>query len=194
MKAILIERFGGEEELKLADIPVPIPRGAEVLIEVRYTSVNPVDWKIREGQMKGMIPHRFPVVLGWDAAGIVEALGPEATHFHVGERVFAYCRKPEIHDGTYAEYVTLGEDKVARMPKNLTYRDAAAVPLAGLTAWQALFDHAHLRAGESVMIQGGAGGVGSFAVQFAKAKGASRVFATARRSTAHIFFRLEPTW
>jgi NADPH:quinone reductase-like Zn-dependent oxidoreductase len=180
MKAVVIEKFGGEEQLKMTDLPVPVPRGAEVLIEIKFSSVNPVDWKIREGMMKEMMPHHFPVTLGCDASGIVEAMAVNVSRFHVGDRVYAYCWKPEIHDGTYSDYIALDETKVAHMPRNLSFREAAAVPTAGLTAWQALFDHAQLQRGETVLIQGAAGGVGSFAIQFAKAVGAARVFAIAR--------------
>jgi NADPH2:quinone reductase len=187
MKAVVIEKFGGEDQLKLTDIAVPVPGPAEVLIEIKYTSVNPVDWMIRKGLFKERVPHRFPVTMGWDAAGVVEGAGVNASHFHVGDRVYAYCRKNVIHDGTYAEYITLEQDKVALMPQNMTFREAATVPLAGLTAWQGLFDHGRLKAGETVLILGGAGGVGGFAVQFAKAKGA-KVLSTAR-SEHHAYLR-----
>lgn len=180
MRAVVIEQFGGKDQLKMAEMPVPIPQGSEVLIRIKYASVNPVDWKIREGMLKDAIPHRFPVILGRDAAGVVEAMGTHVKRFHVGDKVYAFGRKPEIHDGTYAEYITLDESHVAHMPKNLSFREAAAVPLAGLTAWQALFSMAELREGETVLILGGAGGVGSFAVQFAKTRGVWRIFATAR--------------
>jgi NADPH2:quinone reductase len=188
MKAVVIDKFGGEDQLKIKDVPVPVPKPSEVLIEIKYTSVNPVDWKIREGMLKEAMPHRFPLILGWDAAGVIGAMGINVKRFHAGDKVYAYCRKSEVHDGTYAEYVALDERGVALMPRNLSFREAASVPTAGLTAWQALFDYAHFKAGESVLIQGAAGGVGSFAIQFAKIAGAKTIVATAR-DDHHLYLR-----
>jgi len=178
MKAIVIDHFGGAEQMHMMDMPVPIPRKTEVLIEIHYTSVNPVDWKIRSGAFKDMLPHRFPLILGWDAAGIVGALGPEARQLHVGDNVYAYCRKPEVQSGTYTEYVAVPEEYVALMPRNMGFREAAAIPLSGLTAWQGLFDVAKIKRPEVILIHGGAGGVGSLAIQLAKAAG-TRVLTTA---------------
>ena len=107
MKAVVIESFGHEDQLKLTDVPVPIPGPTEVLIEIAYTSVNPVDWKIRKGFLQGRLPHRFPIVLGWDAAGRVKAVGRRVKRFRIGDSVYAYCRKPIIQWGTYAEYIAL---------------------------------------------------------------------------------------
>ncbi|MBI5629363.1 MAG: NADP-dependent oxidoreductase [Elusimicrobia bacterium] len=187
MKAMVIESFGGSEQLKLMDVPKPATAPAEVLVKVAYASVNPVDWKIREGYLKDFIPHQFPLIPGWDAAGTVESVGPAAKGFKAGDRVFAYCRKPVVRWGTYAQYVAVEASAAAAMPKNLDFAQAAAIPLVGLTAWQALFDFAELRAGESVLILAGAGGVGSLAIQFARAAGAE-VLATASR-TKHGYLR-----
>ena len=179
MRAIVIESFGGPEVLRPADLPSPEPAGDEVLIEVAYAGVNPVDWKIREGMLAGMFPHEFPVILGWDAAGTVKDTGKNAAGFRIGARVYAYCRKPKVRFGTYAEFVTMNQAAVAPMPKNIGFAEAACIPLAGLTAWQSLFDAAKIKAGDKVLIHAGAGGVGSLAIQFAKHAGA-KVFTTAR--------------
>lgn len=180
MKAIAIEAYGGPEQLRLMDLPVPVPGDDEVLIELVCTSVNPVDWKIREGQLKDRLPNVFPIIPGWDAAGTVKAVGANVTRFQGGERVFAYCRKPTIQWGTYAEYVTMEARHVALMPKNLSFAQAAAIPLTTLTAWQSLFDRACLGSGQTVLIHAGAGGVGGMAIPLARHVGA-KVYATASR-------------
>lgn len=178
MKAMAINNFGGVEKLILEDLPTPSPTENEVQIEVVYTAVNPVDWKIREGYLKNAIPHEFPLILGWDAAGVVSAVGKKIKDFKVGDAVFAFCRKPTIRGGTYAEYVCIDAGKVALKPNNINYAQAAALPLVSLTAWQALFDAAKLKKGETILIHAGAGGVGGMAVQFAKHIGA-KVITTA---------------
>jgi NADPH2:quinone reductase len=180
MKAVALEAYGGPGQLRLMDLPVPVPGDDEVLIELAYTSVNPVDWKIREGQLKDRMPNMFPIIPGWDAAGTVKEVGRNVTRFKGGERVFAYCRKPTVQWGTYAEYVTMDARHVALMPKNLSFAGAAAIPLVGLTAWQSVFDSACLDRGQSVLIHAGAGGVGGMAIQFARHVGA-KVYATASR-------------
>jgi NADPH2:quinone reductase len=166
--------------LRLVDLPTPVPGDDEVLIALAYTSVNPVDWKIREGQLKDRMPNVFPIVPGWDAAGTVETVGKHVLRFRGGERVFAYCRKPVIQWGTYAEYVTMDAAHVAPMPNNLSFAQAAAIPLVGLTAWQSIFDCACLDRGQSVLIHAGAGGVGGMAIQLARHVGA-KIYATASR-------------
>ena len=178
MKAMVIDRFGGSEQLHLAELATPEPEAGEVLIKIAFTSVNPVDWKIREGMLESMFPHAFPLIPGWDAAGTVAAVGDGVHGFGVGERVYAYCRKPLVQWGTYAEYVSMPAAAVAPMPQVLSFAEAATIPLVGLTSWQALFNAAHLEAGQSVLILNGAGGTGSLALQFAKHAGA-RVLACA---------------
>jgi NADPH2:quinone reductase len=172
MKAVMMEAFGGQEVLQLKDAPIPEPLEHEVLIHIAYAAVNPVDWKIREGLLKSRLPHEFPLIPGWDASGTIAAVGKNVKNFQIGEEVYAYCRKPTVKDGTYAEYVTFDAAHVAQKPKNISFAQAAAFPLAALTAWQALFNTAHLQSGQSVLIHAGAGGVGGFAIQFAKHIGA----------------------
>lgn len=172
MKAIAIKDFGGVEKITLTDLPKPEVGPDEVLIEVAYASVNPVDWKIREGYLKDRLPHKFPIVLGWDAAGTVRAVGANVKNLKPGDEVFAYCRKPTIQWGTFAEYVVFDAENVSLKPKSLSFAEASAVPLVALTAWQALFDVAKLKKGETILVHAGAGGVGSMAIQFAKLAGA----------------------
>lgn len=178
MKAVAITEFGGVEKLHLGDVPIPKITDNEVLIQVAYTAVNPVDWKIREGMFKGLLPHEFPLILGWDAAGKITAVGKNVKNFKVGDEVFAYCRKPVVKWGTYAEFVSFDAQHVALKPKNISFAQAAALPLVGLTAWQALFDHAELKKGDTILIHAGAGGVGSLAIELARNTGA-KIYTTA---------------
>lgn len=178
MQAMVIEAFGGPEKLHLIDMQKPAPNADEVLIRAVYAGVNPVDWKIREGYLQSRLPHEFPIILGWDVAGTVEAVGKNVRDLKIGDEVFAYVRKPLVKWGTYAEYVVSTAKNVAKKPKNISFAEAAALPLVSLTAWQSIFDSAHLKKGETLFIQGGSGAVGSMAIQFAKYAGAS-VLATA---------------
>ena len=170
MKAIRIHEFGGPEVLKLEEVPRPIPAAGEVLIKVFATSVNPVDWKIREGQRKEKFPVNFPLIPGWDVSGEIEEVGSDVKNFRKGDEV--YSRPDPTKNGTYAEYVVVKANQVALKPKSIDHEQAAAVPLAGLTAWQGLFDYGQLQQGQKVLIHAASGGVGTFAVQFAKWKGA----------------------
>ncbi len=183
MKAVRIHEYGGPEVLRLEDAPIPVPAAGEVLIRVHAAGINPVDWKIREGRLRGRVEHRLPLILGWDVAGVIEALGPDVTQFKIGDAVYA---RPDIaRNGGYAEYIAVRASEVAMKPKSLDFIHAAAVPLAALTAWQALFDAAKLAAGQTILVHAGAGGVGSYAVQFAHWKGA-RVIATASARNADL--------
>jgi NADPH:quinone reductase-like Zn-dependent oxidoreductase len=167
VRAIGIHEFGGRDKLQLLDLPEPKVPPDFVKIQVRAAGVNPVDWKIREGRSEPRFPVVFPVVPGWDAAGIVAEVGPAVTEFAPGDEVYAYCRKHFLGEGTYAEYVSVPDTYVARKPESLSFEQAAAIPLASLTAYQALFLAAGLTAGERVLVSAAAGGVGSFAVQLA---------------------------
>lgn len=169
MKAIVIDQYGGAEELVERDLPKPDVKENQVLIEMHATSINPIDWKLREGYLKDGIPLEFPIILGWDAAGVVSEVGSKVSNFKVGDEVFA---RPVMENGTYAEYVAVDEDLVALKPKNIDFKTAASVPLAGLTAWQCLVDHGKIKSGDKVFVQAGSGGVGLFAIQIAKSFGA----------------------
>lgn len=182
MRAIRIRHFGGLEALTMQEVPVPAPGDGEVLLKVRAASVNPVDYKIRSGNYPAVKGDKLPYILGRDVSGEVEARGPGANAFAEGEAIYG---TPGIDRGGYAEYVVLRESEAARKPSTIDDVAAAAVPLAGLTAWQGLFRHGRLAKGQRVLIHGGSGGVGHFAVQFAKARGAY-VIATA--SGEHLDF------
>ena len=171
MKAIRIHAFGGPEVLQLEEVARPVPAADEILIKLYASGVNPVDWVIREGGPDAMRAYlTLPMTLGWDAAGVVEELGSEVTGFQKGDAVYGEPNFPG--DGSYAEYCAAKASQFALKPKSLSFNEAAGVPLAGLTAWTALFEHGKLQAGQRILIQGASGGVGGFAVQFAKAKGA----------------------
>ncbi len=172
MRASYIEEFGGPETVKTGELDRPEPGEGEVLVRVQSAGVNPVDSAIVRGMLKDFIPSDFPLIPGWDVAGVVEARGHAARRFSEGDKVYAYARRPFIQHGTYAEYIALPESYLARSPEKLTPEEAGGVPLAGLTAWQSLFDAGDVQKGDVVLILGASGGVGTFAVQFAKWKGA----------------------
>jgi NADPH:quinone reductase-like Zn-dependent oxidoreductase len=174
VRKMRIHRFGESETLHPDEVEPSLPDAGQVLVTVRAASVNPVDFKIRNGKYPAVKEDRLPYTLGRDAAGIVEQCGAQAVQFKVGEEVFGMVG---IGGGGYSEKVVLDERAITRKPSNVDYAHAAAIPLAGQTAWQGLFRHGQLRPGQSVLIHGGAGGVGHFAIQFAKAKGA-RVLTT----------------
>ncbi len=168
MRAIRQETLGGPEVLELVDAPTPEPAPTEVLVRVRAAGVNPVDWKTRA---RGAFLREPPFVLGWDVAGVVEQVGGGVTRFVEGDRVFGMPRFPR-EAACYAEYVTSPSRQLARTPDALSDVEAAALPLAGLTAWQALVETANVGPGDRVLVLGAAGGVGHLAVQIAKARGA----------------------
>jgi NADPH:quinone reductase-like Zn-dependent oxidoreductase len=169
MQAVRIHRFGGPEVMAIEEIDRPTPAVDEVLIKVFAASVNPVDAKMREGKYPVVTEKDLPYVLGRDVSGEIAAAGSDVASFLIGDKVFAFL-SPE--HGGYEEYVLARADEVAAKPQSLEAIGAAAVPLAGITAWQGLFEHGGLQSGQRVLIHGGAGGVGHFAIQFAKAKGA----------------------
>jgi NADPH:quinone reductase-like Zn-dependent oxidoreductase len=176
MKAIRIHNYGGPEVLHYEDAPRPQPQAGEVLVRVHAAGVNPIDWKVREGYMKDFWPHKFPLILGWDLSGVVEELGRGVSRFKIGDEV--YSVPDSTRNGAYADYIVVRESELALKPKSLHHIRAAALPLAAVTAWQALFDAGQLASGQRILIHGGSGGVGHVAVQLAKWKGAY-VFATA---------------
>jgi NADPH:quinone reductase-like Zn-dependent oxidoreductase len=171
MKAVRIHAFGGPEVLQLEDVARPMPAADEILVKVYASGVNPVDWVVREGGNEALRSFlTLPMTIGWDAAGIVEEVGSAVATFQKGDVVYGIPNFPG--NGSYAEYCAAKASQFARKPQNMRFIEAAGVPLAGLTAWTGLFEHGKLRPGQRVLIQGASGGVGSFAVQFAKAKGA----------------------
>lgn len=176
MKAAIIRAFGGAEQFELADMPKPVPGPKQVLVRVSAASVNPVDYKIRRNGSWAGIP--LPGILGYDAAGVVEAVGAQATRWKPGDEVF-YSARIFGRQGTYAEYHVEDEEILALKPAALTFEQAAAVPLAGITAYDTVITFFQTKPGDTVLVHAGAGGVGHFAVQLAKIAGA-RVLATGR--------------
>jgi NADPH:quinone reductase-like Zn-dependent oxidoreductase len=174
MKAIVVHQYGGPEVLKYEDWPRPEPKENEALVRVIAAGVNPVDAMIREGTYAKSFGTKLPLIPGYDVAGVVEKTGAKITKFKVGDAIYAY----PLWGGGYAQFAVVTEGEATEKPKSINFTDAAAVPLVALTAWQALVDAAKLSAGQTVLIHGGSGGVGSFAIQIAKARGA-KVFATA---------------
>jgi NADPH:quinone reductase-like Zn-dependent oxidoreductase len=175
MKAVVAEQYGGAEVLELSDdLPMPRVGPNGVLVEMRAASVNPVDWKLRQGLLHAVMPVVFPVIWGCDLSGVVKEVGPSVTLFKPGDEVYGmkdgYVAK--TYRGTYAEYVVVPEKSLAAKPKALSHEQAAAVPLTALTAWQAMVNQGRLKPGQRVLIHAGAGGVGIMAIQIAKAFGA----------------------
>src|SRR5438132_13797180 len=174
--AIVVHEYGGPEVLKYEDVQRPEPRDDEILIRVIAAGVNAVDASIRSGKFAKVLGTRLPLIPGSDIAGVVEKAGSKITKFKNGDSVFAYTNLKD--GGGYAEYIVATEREASPKPQSLTYLEAAAVPIVALAAWQALIDTAKLSTGQTVLIHGGSGGVGTFAIQIAKARGA-KVFATA---------------
>ena len=178
MKAVIIENYGGKEEMKMVEFPMPKAAANQVVIKEEATSINPVDWKTREGYLQEVVPLEFPIILGSDVAGTIIEVGSDVMDWKVGDRVFAQTAMTSF--GTYGEYVPVEDNLIAKIPSNVSFSEAAAIPLAALMAWQGLFDYGHLKKGETVLILGGAGGIGTYAIQFAKEIGA-KVLTTASK-------------
>ncbi|AOM79158.1 NADP-dependent oxidoreductase [Pedobacter steynii] len=174
MKAIRLHDYGTPESLVIEDVPVPEIKGNEVLVKVHAASVNPIDWKKGSGAMKEIFPVHFPWIPGEDFAGTIAAIGKEVHDFKVGDEVYGDTG----HGGAYAEYVAVKPGIIAKKPTALSFSEAASVPVVAETAWQGLFKYAKLEKGQTILIHGGAGAVGAYAVQFAHLIGA-KVFVTA---------------
>ncbi len=170
MKAVYIEQYGNAEKLIVGEISQPEILPNQVLIKVHGAGVNPVDWMVREGFLQEIGEHKLPLILGWDASGEITQMGEEVNDFNLGDAVFVYA--PISGQGAYAEYIAVDSTLVAAKPNSLSTLTAAAVPLAATTAWQALMQGCKLKSGDKVLIHNASGGVGSFAVQIAKACGA----------------------
>ncbi|WP_029529641.1 zinc-dependent alcohol dehydrogenase family protein [Pseudomonas sp. S9] len=178
MKAQILKSFGGPESFELSDVPKPVPSAGEVLVRVHATSINPLDFQVRRGDYSDYVP--LPAITGHDVSGVVEAVGPGVTNFVPGDEVWY---TPQIFDGpgSYAEYHVAAESIIGKKPSTLSHLEAASLTLVGGTAWEALVVRAALRVGESILVHGGAGGVGHVAIQVAKAMGA-KVFTTVREA------------
>lgn len=180
VQAIRVYNYGGPEELKLEQVPRPVPQAGEVLVRVHAAGVNPVDWKIRQGLLKDFRPLQFPYTPGSDIAGVIEEVGPGVTAFRQGQAVFG-----QATSGAYAAYTLASIEMLALKPQKLSFDEAATIPVGATTAWQGLFDQGGLQTGQRALIQGAAGGVGMFAVQFARWKGAYVIGTT---SSANVDF------
>ncbi len=172
MRAAMYDEFNGPKGVEVGQLNVPDLKEGEILVRIRAAGVNPVDAVITKGYYKDMMPHSFPIIPGWDFAGVIEERGHAARRFEVGDEVFAYARRTEVKWGTFAEYIVIPESYIAKRPQNISMEAAAAIPLAGLTAYQSLYQYGKLNQGQKLLILGASGGVGSFAIQLAKAKGA----------------------
>jgi NADPH:quinone reductase-like Zn-dependent oxidoreductase len=181
MKALIIDRYGKQDGVRIGEMPEPELRHDDVLVQVHAASINPVDFKIRDGQLKVVLPYRLPFILGNDLAGVVVRVGSSVRGFKPGDEVYARPEKERI--GAFAEFIAISESAVAIKPTTLTMEEAASIPLVGLTAWQALIKKANLKSGQKVLIHAGSGGVGTFAIQLAKHLGATVATTT---STANV--------
>ncbi|MEH7490604.1 NADP-dependent oxidoreductase, partial [Priestia megaterium] len=182
MRAMVIDRYG-KVPMHLAEMPTPEIGEYEVLAEIHAASINPIDFKIRDGKVKLLVKYKMPLILGNDFSGVVVKVGAKVTRFKAGDEIYARPRKSKI--GTFAEYIAIHEDDIALKPKNLSFEEAASIPLVGLTSYQALTDILQLKKGQKILIQAGAGGVGTFAIQLAKLMGAT-VATTASEAGANL--------
>lgn len=180
MHAAYITKYGHSEKLVFGSLDAPTIGESEVLVQIFAASLNPIDFKIRDGKLKFLRAYKFPLILGHDLAGVVSEVGANVVKFKKGDRV--YSRPRNGRTGSLAEYIGIDENELALMPKNLSFIEAASIPLVGLTSWQALIDVAKLKAGDRIFIPAGSGGVGTFAVQLAKHFGAHVITSTSKRN------------
>lgn len=181
MKAYSISRYSKTDRLKLVDLPVPNLKQDEVLVEIYAASVNQLDLKIKSGEFKLILPYKLPLVLGHDVSGVVTKVGSTVTKFKAGDEV--YARPSDFHIGAFAEYIAINEKDLALKPTNISFEEAASIPLVSLTAWQALIEKSNLKKGQKVFIQAGSGGVGTIAIQLAKHLGLKTATTTGAANT-----------
>ncbi len=184
MKAAYITKYGMNEKLTIGEMNMPVVGDNDVLVEIYSASLNPIDFKVRDGKIKFIRSYSFPLILGHDLAGLVKAVGNKVKQFKVGDRVFSRPRNGRT--GSLAQFIAIDESDVALMPKNLSFEEAASLPLVGLTSVQALLQVAGMKSGDRVFIQAGAGGVGSFAIQLAKSFGAHVITTTSSKNMAFV--------
>lgn len=182
MKAMIIDKYG-KVPMRMTEVPTPEINEYEVLAEIHAASINPIDFKIRDGKVKMLLKYEMPLILGNDFSGVIVKVGAKVTNFKVGDEIYARPRKNKI--GTFAEYIAIHENDIALKPKNLSFEEAASIPLVGLTSYQALHDVMHLQKGQKILIHAGSGGVGTFAIQLAKIMGAT-VTTTASEAGANL--------
>ncbi|MED1093056.1 NADP-dependent oxidoreductase [Bacillus paramycoides] len=182
MKAMIIDKYG-KVPMRLTEMPTPEINEYEVLAEIHAASINPIDFKIRDGKVKMLLKYKMPLTLGNDSSGVIVKVGAKVNHFKVGDEIYARPRKDKI--GTFAEYIAIHENDIALKPKNSSFEEAASIPLVGLTSYQALHDIIQLQKGQKILIHAGSGGVGTFAIQLAKIMGAT-VATTASEAGANL--------
>lgn len=187
MRAAFYEAFGDAGNIKVGELEIPEVKEGEVLVRVKAAAVNPVDAAVRKGLLKDFIPTHFPAIPGWDMAGVVEQTGFSARRFRPGDEVYAYARRPVVQWGTFAEYIVIPESYLALRPQTISWEETAGIPLVGLTAYQSLYDAGGLQQGQSVLILGASGGVGTLGIQLAKAKGAKVIGVASEKN--HSFMR-----
>lgn len=187
MRAAQYSEFGDPEVVEVKNVDLPELGETDVLVKIKAAGVNPVDAVVAKGHYKDMMPHSFPVIPGWDMAGVVERRGHAARRFEEGDEVYSYARRPEVKWGTFAEYIVIPESYLAKRPQKASWEEAAAVPLAGLTAYQALYVAGELQKGQKLLIIGASGGVGSFGIQLAKARGAEVIGVASKEN--HVYMR-----
>lgn len=171
MKAYIINSYSKEDKLLLAEVQKPVAKENEVLIQIHSASINQLDAKLKSGEFKLLLPYKFPLILGHDVSGTIVAVGSNVHSFKVGDEVFS--RPSDFHIGTFAEFIAVNKNDVALKPKNISFEEAASIPLVALTVWQAFVEKAKLTKGQKVFIQAGSGGVGTIAIQLAKYLGAT---------------------
>ncbi len=181
MNAAVIHRYG-QKNLELTKIEIPKISSDDLLVEIHAASINPIDYKVRDGKVKMLLSYKMPLVLGNDFSGVIVKVGKSVTEFQVGDEVYGRPRKSRI--GTFAEYIAIHKDDIAIKPKNLSFEEAAAIPLIGLTTYQAFYDIMQIKPNDKVLIQAGSGGVGTFAIQLAKLMGAYVATTTSSRNEA----------
>lgn len=180
MQAAYNSKYGQDEKLSFGEFDIPSVGESDVLVEIHAASLNPIDFKIRDGKLKFVRAYKFPLIMGHDLAGVVSAVGAKVTKFKKGDKV--YSRPRNGRTGSLAQFISVDENELALMPKNLSFAEAASIPLVGLTSWQALIDIAGIKRGDRVFIQAGAGGVGTFAIQLAKCLGAYVITTTSSKN------------
>jgi alcohol dehydrogenase len=171
MKAYPINRYSKEDKLQLIEVPNPVAKENEVLIQIHSASINQLDAKLKSGEFKLLLPYKLPLILGHDVSGTVIGVGSKVSRFKLGDEVFA--RPADFHIGTFAEFIAVNENDLAVKPKNISFEEAASIPLVALTVWQAFVEKTKLKKGQKVFIQAGSGGVGTIAIQLAKHLGAT---------------------
>ncbi|MFH5884722.1 NADP-dependent oxidoreductase [Halalkalibaculum sp. DA3122] len=186
MKAAVFHKFGNLENVTVEEVDIPEAGEGEVLVRVEAAGVNPVDAKIVQGYLKNALPHEFPVVSGWDFAGVVEERGFSARRFEPGDKVYGYARRPVVQWGTFAEHLVIPESYLAHRPGNIPVEQAAGIPLVGLTAYQSLYDAGDIQEEEKVLILGASGGVGSMGIQLAKEQSAHVIGVASEKNHAYM--------